>query len=94
MLPKYLLEGATDYRDADAAKFTRVSEEVDLLERTMTVPKKLPDRWAVQLGFEPSALPEGWGYMFRTADFHRAQYFNTLRSALLVMLRPHLLDLS
>ena len=81
-LPKYILEGVTDSRDADAARFTRM----------MTVPKKLPERWALQLGFVPSGLPDGWDYMFRTADFHHAQYFVGLRSALMVMLKPQLMS--
>ena len=51
----------------------------------MTVPKKLPERWS-------SGLPDGWDYMFRTADFHHAQYFVGLRSALMVMLKPQLMS--
>ena len=90
-LPRYILEGARDSQDPSAARLTRLLHETDLLGKTFTTPKKVPQRWGLQLGFTPSLLPLPWGCMFRTADFHRAQYFTEPVSAALIALRPGLL---
>ena len=90
-LPRYVLEGARDSQDSEAARLTRLLYETDLLGRTFVPPNKAPPRWSTQLGFMPSLFPAHWSCMFRTADFHKAQYFTELKSALLVALRPELL---
>ena len=85
LLPKYILEGVTDPREAEAARFTRLCEETGLLSRVSLTPKQRPARWAQQLSCVPAQFPVGWDYMFRTADFHRAQYFRELPSAALAV---------
>ena len=92
LLPKYVLEGVRDARDSEAARFTGSAEETGLLTRACLVPKKLPMRWAQQLSCEPAPMPPAWGYMFRTADFHMAQYFQVITSAAIVALRPQVLQ--
>ena len=59
LLSKSALEGMQDSRNPDAARFTRVGEEVGLLDKLSLTPKRLPDRWALQLGFKTTPLGEG-----------------------------------
>ncbi|OLQ12610.1 hypothetical protein AK812_SmicGene3443 [Symbiodinium microadriaticum] len=44
LLPKSALEGMQDSRNTEAARFTRIGEEVGLLDKLSLTPKRLPDR--------------------------------------------------
>ena len=57
LLPKHLLEGHLDSRHAGAARFSRMCYEENLLGKVMLTPKKLPERWALQLSFCPPPMP-------------------------------------